>query len=269
MKTVLTSSTDNRARFWDVETGKLIRQFEGPGFRFQTVLLQRGGESALTPDGEGELRLWDLTTGRSINKFFGAEGVLNAVAVSSKGLIAATGFAPSIYVWDLASTKLVGSVPLSKGRVLGLAFDSADKLQSITEDAYLCRTALPADSGSECRSLVNDRLLQASFSAGGRIVAAVNSSNRIHAWDVDSAKEVIESPLKLPEAQLVTLLRSGKGLVMAGTDRVVRQIEIYTNKQLSQAALETKSACTCISVRSDEKQAVVGTEDGDCEIIAL
>jgi WD40 repeat protein len=145
------AAPNTQIRLWDVATGKEVRKFTLPG--------QHGvGSISLSPDGrvlasenaDGTVSHWELASGQERSQFGKAEvaqaapapqapfavaqfigpaaaarprTAANTVAFSPDGnLLAFKGPARSIRVWDVATSKEIGSFPGHDGTVTALAF---------------------------------------------------------------------------------------------------------------------------------------------------
>jgi WD40 repeat protein len=58
-------------RLWDVETGKLLRQFEKPDGVVNAVTFSADGRKLAWGTIPGTVRLWDVETGNQIQHFAG------------------------------------------------------------------------------------------------------------------------------------------------------------------------------------------------------
>jgi WD40 repeat protein len=56
---------------WDVQTGKLLREFKGKGFRYpaRCLAFSRDGKLALSGEKDGIIRLWDVSSGKEVRRF--------------------------------------------------------------------------------------------------------------------------------------------------------------------------------------------------------
>jgi WD40 repeat protein len=91
-RTILAVGRDNVARLWDVDTGKLVREFRG-----HTNIMWRGtfspdGRYVFTASQDKSARMWDVQTGQQVRYFPGhALSSVASVAVSPDGKQVAIG----------------------------------------------------------------------------------------------------------------------------------------------------------------------------------
>jgi hypothetical protein len=90
------------AALYDLETGHLLRTFEGPGGDVSQAVPSPDGRWLLTASHDGAVRLWDFRTGNLLRCLGSHEGVVLSVAFSPDGRFAASaGSDHDIRLWDL------------------------------------------------------------------------------------------------------------------------------------------------------------------------
>jgi WD40 repeat protein len=68
-KQVLTGSSDNKARLWDVATGRELQRFEGRTNTVKSVAWSRDGKQILTAGYDDKAHLWNTHTGQEVRQF--------------------------------------------------------------------------------------------------------------------------------------------------------------------------------------------------------
>ncbi|MFG3280404.1 WD40 repeat domain-containing serine/threonine protein kinase [Streptomyces sp. NPDC048111] len=94
---------DRRLRLWDLETGALLRTFEGHEGMPRAVWIGPGDRIAATGATDGTVRLWEVDTGRCYAVLRGHTHQVMAVTMSADGgLVASAGGYEdvSVRVWD-------------------------------------------------------------------------------------------------------------------------------------------------------------------------
>ena len=107
---LISSSSDQKIRLWNLDTGKLEKRKRFPLASYGASLLaiSPDGRTLVTGNQNGLIRTWNLETGEEVKKIHtGYGGRLNVMVLSPDGqtLIAAGQKAP-IKVWDLKTGKL-------------------------------------------------------------------------------------------------------------------------------------------------------------------
>jgi WD40 repeat protein len=92
-------------RLWDLETGTVLRRFEGHTGPVNSVAMLPDGWRALSASDDRTLRLWDLETGAELRRFEGHVGPVFSVAVLLDGRRAISGsWDNSLRLWDIDTT---------------------------------------------------------------------------------------------------------------------------------------------------------------------
>jgi len=116
---------DDRARVWDVKSGKQLLEFEAYAparFSPDDRLIATGGANHL-------VKLLDALTGGEIHSFRGHSGDLRAFAFSPDGKrLASAGEDQTIHIWDVDTGMELLALKGHARRVLSLAFSPDGRL---------------------------------------------------------------------------------------------------------------------------------------------
>jgi WD40 repeat protein len=105
---------DNTMKVWEVETGRLVRVFEGHTDTILVVAVSPDGNQALTGGGfDGIIKLWDLNTGELIRSLDAHPTGVFSLAFSPNGQQALSGpmGAGVVILWDLATGEIIHRLP--------------------------------------------------------------------------------------------------------------------------------------------------------------
>jgi RNA polymerase sigma factor (sigma-70 family) len=210
-KTLVTSSDDRSIRFWDVATGKQVRQLDHAA---------PVGSIALAPD----------------NK------MLASVAMKKEEYntpaSSATTWKPAEHVvlWDLASGKDTLRLDGHKNGVFALIFapDGKTLLSSDSKTVHCWNVT----TGQEllARNLQIPWLLQMAFSPDGTTLATGGQDGVVQLWDWATGKQKL--PLGGHEAAVlgVAVSPDGRTFATAGRDKLIRLWDATSGKQTRQLA---------------------------------
>ena len=102
------NDVDTTLTLWDVETGEILREFNGHKIRVSDFSFSPDGRYLLSGSQnfaeQGELLLWDVKTGELVREFNNTDAIAN-VAITSDGKLAMTTsfFKRYMAVWDIES----------------------------------------------------------------------------------------------------------------------------------------------------------------------
>jgi WD40 repeat protein len=120
---VVTGSSDNSARVWEVATGRLIGKPLLHDNWVRTVAFAPDNQHVLTGSHDNTAQLWDIQTGERTAPTLHHAGIIISVAVSPDGTTALTGSGDkTARLWNLETGKPIGLPMLQKGDVLSVSF---------------------------------------------------------------------------------------------------------------------------------------------------
>jgi WD40 repeat protein/uncharacterized caspase-like protein len=189
---------DNQVRIWDVKQGKQLRHSALPvaGWASAYILSRPSGDWLGTVFGRRNLGIWD-TSGPALLQRIQQNEDLRSLALGSDGrFLAATSLGPIIYVWEIATKKLV---TLSDGasHFRCLAFDPAHPyiLASGGDDNKVRIWDLRRPAGKELGpSLLkhNSKVVSIAFDNTGRLLAAGSDNAVVWTWRSEDRQAVSE-----------------------------------------------------------------------------
>lgn len=246
---------------WDVETGKILRQFgkaEGPPAAAASAVGRLPYGLSVSPDGKllawGDgpaVRLVDLATGKEKNAAAGHAAALRDVRFARDGKTLLTwADDTTIRRWDAATGKGVGQIAVpSKSHLFALP--SPDERVLAAGDGNGTVHLLDAATGKEKHALKPDQPVYGqtvAFSPDSRLLAAVSTAAQaVRLYDVATGKEKHALPLpsarRAPGGVLVGGIRpprrvvfSPDGRLVAATDGNVILWDVATGREVRQLA---------------------------------
>jgi RNA polymerase sigma factor (sigma-70 family) len=251
----LVSTSMQELYFWQVDTRKLIRRFEGPRVD-HGILSPDGKVLALSPPDENQtIELWDTETGKKLRELAAEKYSSYALAFSPDGktlAAARTGY-KAIQFWDVASAKSRGQFaidtpePASERSVHSLVFSPDGKTLAVGDGGLLQPAKTPqvhlleAASGRErqrpfdmARAL-NEKgerlpihyISSVTFVADGKLLIASGNDGMVQVWDVATGK-VVSGQERIRNVMAIS--PDGKTVALAGADGSVRLRDLATGK---------------------------------------
>jgi RNA polymerase sigma factor (sigma-70 family) len=277
-KRLATGADDGTIRFWDVQTGKLLRRWDGLG------AFVMGFSVALSPDskvlatsartdgagGPEQVALWDTATGKELRRLGEPlASPCSRLAFSPDGKLVAGGEWESgkVLVWDAETGKEIKGWKAHAGTVTAVAFADARRLVTGGDNADKAVRVWDATTGAQIRSFTahKDRVLCATVSPDAKVLATGAADATARLWDLASGKEM--DVLKGHEYGVgaVAFSPDGKTLLTGGHDGRIRLWEVATGKELRQVP-GRQGGITGIFFTADGKQIVAGGYDSTVRV---
>ena len=129
----VTAGYDNTVRLWDVESGSMVKTFEGPTAAVRTVALSSDGRRVIGAGDDRSVRVWDVGTGRE-QLLAGHTGSVQACAISLDGRLAVSGGTDrGLIAWCLSPDVEVPVIRAGPGRHVAVSTDG----RMVTFDALV------------------------------------------------------------------------------------------------------------------------------------
>nr|VFJ66636.1 MAG: WD40 repeat [Candidatus Kentron sp. DK] len=121
--TVLSGSSDDTLKLWEVASGQVIRTFRGHSHYVDSVAFAPDGRTVLSGSWDSTARLWDVASGKEIRAFRGHTNYVAAVAFSPDGrTVLSMSNDNTVRLWDVASGKEIRRLDRDSSYVSSIAF---------------------------------------------------------------------------------------------------------------------------------------------------
>lgn len=248
-KTLVTSSDDKSIRFWDVVTGKQVRQFD---------LAAPVGSIALAPDGKTlasvattkreyktatsnaiswmaaeQVVLWDVVTGKETHRLEGHKNGAFAPIFGPDGKTLISCDNKTIRWWDVATGKELLARNLQIPWIGVMAF-SPDGTTLATGGSRGAVQLWDLATGKQKRPLGGHQagVLGVAVSPDGRIFATAGGDKLIRLWDSTSGKETRQLVGHEEDIWSVAFVPDGRLLVSTEFGETVRVWNVVTGKEV-------------------------------------
>jgi RNA polymerase sigma factor (sigma-70 family) len=251
-KTLISSGDDKSVRFWNVATGKQVREFTHtePIARIAIApdgktLASVGAKKFEASNKESTITtwrafdyvvLWDVVTGKETHRLKGHEenGVV-AIAFTRDSKVLASSDWRKVHWWDVASGKEMSKLGLQAGRVVDFAF-ARDGKTFATGDAFQTVRLWDLSIGKEVlpRRGHSGAVHGLAISPDSRTIATGGEDEGIRLWELATGKE--RGQFSGPEkgAWSLEFAPDGRTLIASGLDGTVSAWKIETRKELRQ-----------------------------------
>jgi WD40 repeat protein len=207
---LVTAGQDGAIRFWDVETGKLVRMLMGHDGDVRTLAWSGDHRTLASGSGDKTVRLWDPATGKVTNVLRGSTASIRHLAWSPDSMMLACAGkeAKSVGLWSVKTGRTAGSLKLTNS-IRNIAWGpESNGLATATEDGLVSlwnsRTRRPyghypldpykSSSGRFKSHRVN---AMAWSPASTKILAAAFSTGRVKLWKSRTKKTFIRTMMPM------------------------------------------------------------------------
>jgi WD40 repeat protein len=231
---------------WDIQAGRIVRQFDGHTKNVLSVSIIDGGSKAVTGSAEGKIFVWDLQSGAAL-KSIRTEPMTTltvspdgkyATSVSESGL----GRQPKVTVIDLGEGETINTFEL---------YWAPQEQRSSPDGPKMVTIA----------SVI-------AFSPDSTRLATADQGGMIRVWDVNSGSELQRLEGHSGEVDALTFHHDGTRLISGSKDTSIRIWDISSGQAFS--TLEGHTAgVTALEVTYDGKHLFSGSADKTLRVWAL
>jgi WD40 repeat protein len=224
----------NAAILWDVESGTLLKRFEGHLDVVRGASFCLSGTAVVTASYDHSVRVWDIASGKEKLKFSGHRGGVWCVACSPDGKIAASGGQEKqLVLWDVTSGEVLRKIGPIGGNLYYVAF-SADGKYLLSDAASPGAGIWEVETGKKLREFPGHRDLVASaaFSPDGKKVVTGSHDRTLAVWDAASGERELPLNGHSSEVRSVLFSPTGGGLLTQSIDATLILWDEKTGKPL-------------------------------------
>jgi WD40 repeat protein len=181
-KMLLVTDFDNITRVWDVESGQVLRLFNGDNPGHSLAIFSPGGNLVAI---DGGMSWWNISTGEQLN--FPIEMNGNVMSFSADGsLVAMANNGKTVKVWNVSTQQVVNSFSGHTDRVISLAFSPDNKLL-LTGSADKTARLWDISTGQQVRVFSGHTAAVTSvgFAPNGKRIVTTSLDKTIRTWIAD------------------------------------------------------------------------------------
>ena len=207
----------NGPKLWDLQTGKLLRQFSSPGEVVTSVAFSPDARWVAAGSMDSTVRIWNLENGNEIQHFAGLysgsfKGSTNSEVFSPDGQRVLTKTSDGIpRLWDVATGKELHIFEGPNKEMMNCAALSPDGREVLTGGSDQTTRLWDAGTGKEIRNLtetitnkidvVSDEAAALAVLDNGRGIVTVTKTGMVWQWDLETGKALVR-PLQSPNGEL-------------------------------------------------------------------
>jgi len=229
------ATNDNRARLWNVETGRCLRVLSGHMELIQALAWSGDQHRALSGSNDTTIRLWDVETGRCLRTLKDHDDIVLSVAWSGDQRRALSGsIDQTVRLWDIETGRCLRIFKGHTGWVMSVAWSSdgqralsGSRDQTIrlwdVETGRCLRTFKSEDGGEVC---------SVAWNSDQRRALSGSNDGAVRLWDVETGRclRVLEGHTN--RVASVVWSTDGRLALSGSDDKTVRLWEIETGRCL-------------------------------------
>ena len=214
---VASGSDDKTVKFWDIQTGGVVRTFYGHTDEIYSISVSSDCTTVASGSADKTIRLWDIRTGECCHVLGGHDELIRTVDFSPTNprLLMSASYDHTVQWWDIDGHQIG---PTYEGDYVAF---SSDGSRFVSQRG---RVATVRDSGSgaivaDLQAPMAD-LQQCCFSPDGKLMAGVIYRN-IYVWDIANSDP---RPVKtfVGHTQFITSIVFSSSLVSSSYDGSIR-----------------------------------------------
>ncbi|MDH5398911.1 MAG: caspase family protein [Cyclobacteriaceae bacterium] len=263
-KYVARGKMGNIARLWDINTGRIVRDFIGHKATVIDLAFSPDGKHLATASADGTAGVWNLETGERIHHLKYHADVLFSVAYSRDGTKLATGGWDGLVVtWDSATGRPTGRYkPHGNSAPVEVSF-TPNGLYLITGglDQKLLMTEL--DTGLPVREFIGHRhhVVSLDYSPDGKYLLSGSWDGLAKLWDLNTGLLAARYGGHDREIYDVAFSPDGNMVATASGDKTARIWETFTGKEVMSFSGHN-GAVTAVNFRMGTNQLFTAGRDG-------
>ncbi len=259
---VLTGSTDNTARLWDMQTGKIIRHFVGHTEGVTSVAFSTDGKRILTGSSDKTAKLWDIRTGKLIRQFVGHTSNVSAVAFLPDGKRIMTGsWDRTARLWDIKTGEMIRDFIGQKDGITCITLSESGR-RLVTGSWDNTATLWIVETGRMVRTFVGhtNTITSAMLSANGKRLLTGSIDRTAKLWDVETGRITRDFFGHTASVTSVILLPYVNQVVTGSKDGSAKLWDVETGKTLMEF-WGHEGAVNAIAVPTDRQWLLTGGND--------
>jgi len=236
---VLSGSSDDTLKLWNVSSGAEIRTFQGHTDSVRSVAFSPDGSYALSGSNDGTLKLWEVSSGDEIRTFQGHTGWVQSVAFSPDGRYALSGSQDkTLKLWKVSSGDEIRTFQGHTGWVESVAF-SPDGRYALSGSQDKTLKLWDVSSGAEIRTFQGHTytVYSVAFSPDGRYALSGSrlfgsNDGTLKLWDVSSGAEIRTFQGHIGSVMSVAFSPDGRYALSGSFDETVKLWEVSSGAEI-------------------------------------
>jgi WD40 repeat protein len=267
---VVSGSSDNTLRLWDLASGQTLRTLQGHTAGVNAVVLTADGRRLVSASWDNTLRVWDLESGQTLRTLEGHVARVNAVALTPDGRRVVSGsWDNTLRVWDLESGQTLKTLQghLSSVSAVAISHDGGRVVSGSWDNTL---RVWDVESGQTLRILQGHTHWVNAVTANrdGRRVVSGSSDNTLRVWDLESGGTIMTLQGHTARVNAVALTPDGRRVVSASSDNTLRVWDLESGGTIMTLQGHINSVYA-VALTPDGRNLVSGSSDNTLRVWEL
>jgi WD40 repeat protein/transcriptional regulator with XRE-family HTH domain len=222
----------------DLQTGEIIRQFEGHHGAVVNAVFSPDGDTALSASKDGTLILWNVGTGALIRHFEGHTGEVLSVAFSPNGRTALSGGADkTLILWDVQTGQIVrrfGADGTGHTAAVARVIVSQDDRTVLSLSSENMMILWDLETGQAIHRFTEEIGPSVALSPDGRTVLAnAGDGSTLILWDLETGQKIRRFYGLRGAIRNIEFSPDGRRALTAGQDGILILWDIATGQLIN------------------------------------
>ena len=223
---------------WDLASG---RQTASRQFADRAAVVALAADSTVVAgDLRGKLVFWRLDQDLEPQTVAAHGELVRSIERSADGTRVASAGAGEVKLWDVATRRLVATLPHREVRATAFAPDGS-RLATAGFDRTIRIWTLGGGATSREIPGPGQGVWSLAWSSDGRLLASADETGGVHVWRVSDGAVVARLRAHTERATVVSFSRDGRRLLTGSTDGIVRLWNVETWSEVAQFDEQTES----------------------------
>jgi WD40 repeat protein/tetratricopeptide (TPR) repeat protein len=262
-KTALSGSQDCTVKWWDLESGRVIKSLEAHSSYVWSVAFSPDGKTALSGSWDSTVKWWDLSSCRVIKSLEAHSSVVLSVAFSPDGKTALSGSGDhTVKWWDLESGRVIKSLVEAHSLPVWFVAFSPDGKTALSGSGDNTVKWWELESGRVIKSLEahSSDVKSVAFSPDGKTALSGSEDNTVKCWDLESGRVIKSLEAHSSDVKSVAFSPDGKTALSDSVDNTVKWWELESGRVIK--SLKAHSCyVTSVAFSPDGKTALSDSVD--------
>jgi WD40 repeat protein len=226
----ITGADDGSLRAWNMETGTLLRIFEGHVDRINAVAVTRDGKRAVSASNDRTLRVWDLTSGGLHRSRKGHTKRLRALVSTEDGSMAvSTSDDHKLKVWQTATRQEIRSFA-GYGRWPLAVSPDGRHIVSVSPRRFASLQVMNCETWSVHQVLKGhiDVLRAVVIMPDSRQVVSASDDCTIRSWDISSGNPLLSIQTQRDYVRTLAAIPDGRCVISGSYNGIIKLWDLET-----------------------------------------